>query len=149
VILIMTSNAGAKEMAKQTFGFMESPSDLQAKGKDAITNLFSPEFRNRLDSTIFFNSLTPEIMKRVVDKYISEFQKSLKRKKVSILISDDARNWLAEKGYDSAFGARPLARLIQTEIKDILSDELLFGKLKKGGKVEIALQEGKLNFSYS
>ncbi len=147
VILIMTSNAGAKEMGK-TFGFMERPTDLQAKGKDAITNLFSPEFRNRLDSTIFFNPLTPEIMKKVVDKYISEFQKTLKRKKVSISISADARNWLAEKGYDQAFGARPLARLIQTEIKDALTDELLFGKLKKGGKVAIDLTEGRLRFSY-
>jgi ATP-dependent Clp protease ATP-binding subunit ClpA len=149
VILIMTSNAGAKDMGKPAIGFGEKAGDAQEKGKDAIKDLFSPEFRNRLDSIIFFNPLTSEIMKRVVDKYISEFQQTIKRKKVAISISDDARNWLAEKGYDPAFGARPLSRLIQTEIKDVLSDEVLFGKLRKGGKVSVDLRDGKLSFSYS
>lgn len=149
VILIMTSNAGAKDMSRQSYGFGERSGDSEAKGRDAITNLFSPEFRNRLDSTIFFNPLTPEIMKKVVDKYIAEFQQTLRKKKITLSLSDDARSWLAEKGYDAAFGARPLARLIQTEIKDVLSDELLFGKLKKGGEVFIDRKEGLLNFSYS
>ena len=149
VILIMTSNAGARDMGKQTPGFGDRADDAQGKGMAALKDLFTPEFRNRLDSTIFFNPLTPEIMQKVVDKYISEFQQTIKPKKVSLTISDDARKWLAEKGYDPTFGARPLARLIQTEIKDVLSDEVLFGKLKKGGKVEIGLKEGKLSFSYS
>lgn len=149
VILIMTSNAGAKDMGKQFLGFMERSSELQTKGMDAIKDLFTPEFRNRLDSIIFFNSLTPEIMKKVVDKYISEFQQTLKKKKIAITLSDEAKDWLAEKGYDPAFGARPLSRLIQTEIKDVLSDEVLFGRLKKGGKVFIELTEGLLRFDYS
>ncbi|MEK7713808.1 MAG: AAA family ATPase, partial [Deltaproteobacteria bacterium] len=149
VILIMTSNAGARDMGKQTPGFGERVEDAQGKGMAALKDLFTPEFRNRLDSTIFFNPLTPEIMQKVVDKYISEFQQTIKPKKVTLTISDDARKWLAEKGYDPTFGARPLSRLIQAEIKDVLSDEVLFGKLKKGGKVAVGLKDGKLNFTYS
>lgn len=149
VILIMTSNAGAKDMRKQSLGFMERIGDLQSKGADAIKELFTPEFRNRLDSSIFFNPLTPEIMKKVVDKYISEFQQTLKKKKVSLSLSGDARTWLAKKGYDPTFGARPLARLVQTEIKDVLSDEVLFGRLSKGGKVSIDLKDDRLSFRYS
>ena len=149
VILIMTSNAGAKDMDKSVIGFGDRTDDTKAKGKDAINNLFNPEFRNRLDSIITFHALTPEIMKKVVDKFMGEFQHSLSRKKVRISLSDEARNWLASKGHDPAFGARPLARLIQTEIKDILSDEVLFGKLRKGGRVSITLAEDKLSFAYS
>jgi ATP-dependent Clp protease ATP-binding subunit ClpA len=149
VILIMTSNAGAKDMDRSVIGFGDRAGDTRAKGKDAINSLFSPEFRNRLDSTITFNALNQEIMKKVVDKFISEFQRSLSRKKVRIELSGDARTWLAMKGYDFAFGARPLARLIQTEIKDVLSEEVLFGRLKKGGKVLIALDKDRLSFTYS
>jgi len=149
VIIVMTSNAGTKEMDKNVIGFGDRTGDTRAKGKDAINDLFSPEFRNRLDSIITFNALNPEIMKKVVDKFITEFQRSLSRKKVRIRLSDDARTWLASKGFDPAFGARPLARLIQTEIKDILSEEVLFGRLKKGGKVSITLAEDKLSFAYS
>jgi ATP-dependent Clp protease ATP-binding subunit ClpA len=148
VILIMTSNAGTKEMDKSVIGFGNRGSDTQSKGRDAINNLFSPEFRNRLDSIITFHPLTSEIMKKVVDKFISEFQRSLSRKKVRITLSDDARTWLASKGYSPAFGARPLARLIQTEIRDVLSEEVLFGRLRKGGKVLIKLDRDKLNFAY-
>ncbi|RPI36543.1 MAG: ATP-dependent Clp protease ATP-binding subunit ClpA, partial [Nitrospiraceae bacterium] len=139
VILIMTSNAGAKEMDKNVIGFGDRAYDTRSKGADAIKSLFSPEFRNRLDSIITFNPLNPEIMKKVVDKFVSEFQRSLSKKKVRISLSDDARTWLASKGYEPAFGARPLARLIQTEIKDVLSEEVLFGRLRKGGKVSITL----------
>jgi len=149
VILIMTSNAGAKDMDKNVIGFGDRKGDTRAKGKDAINSLFNPEFRNRLDSIITFNPLNAEIMQKVVDKFIAEFQRSLSRKKVSVTLSGDARTWLASKGHDPAFGARPLARLIQTEIKDILSEEVLFGRLKKGGKVSIALTEDKLSFAYS
>ncbi|GBD97378.1 MAG TPA: ATP-dependent Clp protease ATP-binding subunit ClpA [Nitrospirae bacterium] len=149
VILIMTSNAGTNEMGKSTIGFGDRGNDTRAKGKDAINKLFSAEFRNRLDSSITFNSLTPEIMKKVVDKFITELKQQLKPKKVLITLSEDARNWLAEHGYDSQFGARPLGRLIQTEIKDVLSEEVLFGKLFKGGKVFIDLDKEKLAFEYS
>ncbi len=149
VILIMTSNAGAKEMDKNVIGFGDRAGDTRAKGKEAINSLFSPEFRNRLDSIITFNPLNPGIMQKVVDKFIAAFQRSLNRKKVRITLSADARTWLASKGYDPVYGARPLERLIQTELKDILSEEVLFGRLRKGGKALIALADDKLSFTYS
>ncbi len=148
VILIMTSNAGTNEMGKDTIGFGDKSGDTQAKGKDAVNKLFSAEFRNRLDSTITFNSLSSNVMKKVVDKFISELQAQLKEKKVTINLSDNAGNWLAEKGYDPKFGARPLGRLIQVEIKDRLSEEVLFGKLHKGGNVSIDVKNNKLTFNY-
>jgi ATP-dependent Clp protease ATP-binding subunit ClpA len=149
VILIMTSNAGTNDMSKSTIGFGDRSKDTRSKGRDAINKLFSAEFRNRLDSTITFNSLTPEIMKKVVDKFINELQQQLGQKKVAITLSDNARDWLAEHGYDPQFGARPLGRLIQTEIKDVLSEEVLFGKLFKGGRVFIDMDKYKLTFDYS
>jgi ATP-dependent Clp protease ATP-binding subunit ClpA len=145
----MTSNAGAKDMDKNVIGFGDRGGDTKAKGRDAINSLFNPEFRNRLDSIITFNQLTPEIMKKVVDKFIAEFQRPLNRKKVRVTLSDEARTWLASKGFDPAYGARPLARLIQSEIKDIMSEEMLFGRLKKGGKVLIGLDKDRLSFAYS
>jgi ATP-dependent Clp protease ATP-binding subunit ClpA len=149
VILIMTSNAGTNEMGKSTIGFGDRSRDTHSKGKDAINRLFSAEFRNRLDCTITFNALTPEIMKKVVDKFINELQQQLSQKKVTIVLSDNARNWLAGRGYDPQYGARPLGRLIQTGIKDVLSEEVLFGKLSKGGKVFIDVDKDKLTFNYS
>lgn len=149
VILIMTSNAGTNEMSKDSIGFGDRIDDTRSKGNEAIKKIFSAEFRNRLDSTITFNSLTPEIMIMVVDKFIHELRQQLGQKKVGITLSDSARNWLAEKGYDPKYGARPLGRLIQTEIKDTLSEEVLFGKLHKGGKVFIDLVNDKLSFDYS
>lgn len=149
VILIMTSNAGAMDMNKNLVGFGDRDKDSLTKGKDAINKLFSPEFRNRLDAVISFNPLPPAVMSLVVDKFIAELNTQLEQKKVRLTISDEVRGWLAEKGYDARNGARPLSRLIQAEIKDLLSDELLFGKLKKGGKVHISLDEGRLSFSYS
>ncbi len=148
VILIMTSNAGAKDMAKSSIGFGDRSKDTHSKGKEAIDKLFSPEFRNRLDAIISFAHLTPQIMERVVDKFIKELERQLSQKKVSISLSPDARHWLAQKGHDSIYGARPLARLIQTEIKDVLSEEVLFGKLSKGGTVSIGLTEERLTFNY-
>jgi len=148
VILIMTSNAGTNEMGKDTIGFGDKSGDTQAKGKDAVNKLFSAEFRNRLDTTITFNSLSSNVMKKVVDKFISQLQAQLKEKKVTISLSDNARNWLAEKGYDPKFGARPLGRLIQVEIKDRLSEEVLFGKLHRGGNVSIDVKNNKLTFNY-
>jgi ATP-dependent Clp protease ATP-binding subunit ClpA len=149
VVFIMTSNAGTNEMSKSTIGFGDRSRDSRSKGKDAIKKLFSAEFRNRLDSTITFNPLTPEIMMMVVDKFINELQQQLNQKKVVITLSDSAKNWLAEHGYDPQFGARPLGRLIQTEIKDLLSEEVLFGNLYKGGNVIIGLDKDKLTFEYT
>ena len=149
VILIMTSNAGTTEMNRGVIGFGDRAKDTRSKSRDAINRLFSAEFKNRLDAIITFNSLTPEIMKKVVDKFISELQKQLHEKKVKITVSDAARDWLAKNGYDFQLGARPLARLIQKEIKDVLSEEVLFGKLIKGGKVNIDLKNDKITFDYS
>jgi ATP-dependent Clp protease ATP-binding subunit ClpA len=149
VILMMTSNAGSREMSQQTIGFGDARRDTESKGKKAIEKLFSPEFRNRLDDIINFNSLTPEIMEKVVDKFIDELNAQLSIKKVSLTISPEVRTWMAEKGYDPSYGARPLARVIQTEIKDALSDKILFGKLKSGGVVSVDLADDKLTFDYA
>ncbi|HEX8949232.1 MAG TPA: ATP-dependent Clp protease ATP-binding subunit ClpA, partial [Dissulfurispiraceae bacterium] len=149
VILIMTSNAGAKEMDRGAIGFGDRAKDTQAKSGDAITKLFNPEFRNRLDAIITFNPLNTDIMKKVVDKFIEELRHQLIRKRVKIVLSEEARAWLADRGFDPRYGARPLGRLMQAEIKDVLSEEVLFGKLKKGGTARIGLKEGLLEFDYS
>ncbi|KJR40929.1 ATP-dependent Clp protease ATP-binding subunit ClpA [Candidatus Magnetoovum chiemensis] len=149
VILIMTSNAGAMEMDKSAIGFGKRSKDTASKSLDAIKKLFSPEFRNRLDDTIQFNPLDVAIMEKVVDKMINELALQLKVKKVNINLSDEARTWLADKGYDARYGARPLSRLIQTEIKTALSDELLFGSLSKGGTVRVDIKNNKIEFTYS
>lgn len=149
VILIMTSNAGTTDMGKSAIGFGDRTKDTQSKGRDAINKLFNPEFRNRLDATISFDSLSHEIMKRVVDKFINELRYQLKQKKVVITISDAVRNWLAENGYDVQYGARPLGRLIQADIKDVLSDEVLFGLLYRGGEVSIDVRDDRLVFEYT
>jgi ATP-dependent Clp protease ATP-binding subunit ClpA len=148
IILIMTSNAGAKDMVRQVIGFGDRSADSHLRGKHAITDIFSPEFRNRIDAVITFKSLSPEIMKKVVDKFMAEFRNSLKRKKVRITLSDEALAWIASEGHDPAYGARPLGRLMQEKIKDVLSDEVLFGRLRKGGAVLIGLKDGSLTFEY-
>jgi len=148
VIIIMASNIGTKEMSVQTIGFGESELGAQSKGKKAVEKYFSPEFRNRLDGIINFNSLTPEIMKKVVDKFMAEINEQLFAKKVFLTLSPGARTWLAKKGHDPNYGARPLDRLLQTEIKDILSDKILFGQLEKGGKVFIDVEDDRLSFIY-
>jgi ATP-dependent Clp protease ATP-binding subunit ClpA len=149
VSLMMTSNAGTREMSQQTIGFGDGSKDTASKGKVAIEKLFSPEFRNRLDEIINFNSLDLEIMEKVVDKFMVELNDQLVVKKVFLTISAPVRTWLAEKGYDPQYGARPLARVIQTEIKDALSDQILFGTMHKGGEVHIDLKDDKLVFDYS
>jgi ATP-dependent Clp protease ATP-binding subunit ClpA len=149
VILIMTSNAGTSDMSKSVIGFGNRTKDTHSKGRDAVNRLFSPEFRNRLDGIITFNSLTKEIMKKVVDKFISELQQQLNRKKVAVKISGTARDWLSRHGYNPLHGARPLKRLIQTEINDVLSEEVLFGRLAKGGNVSIDLNKDRLCFEYT
>jgi ATP-dependent Clp protease ATP-binding subunit ClpA len=148
VILMMTSNAGSREMSQQTIGFGDVKKDTASKGKKAIEKMFSPEFRNRLDEVINFNSLNPDIMEKVVDKFIMELNGQLAVKKITLTISDRVRTWLAQKGYDPQYGARPLARVIQTEIKDALSDEILFGRMQKGGEVGVDLKDDKLVFNY-
>ena len=149
VIIMMTSNAGTREMSTQSIGFGDKQHDTKDKGKEAIERFFSPEFRNRLDDIIHFNALTEDIMKKVVDKFMNELKEQLAAKKISVRLSPRARTWLAKNGHDPRFGARPLARLIQTEIKDTLSDEILFGQLVKGGEVFVDLKKDKLTFSYS
>ena len=146
IILIMTTNAGAREMSVGPLGFGQRSN--AGKGKEAIEKMFSPEFRNRLDAMITFNSLTPEVIERVVDKFIMELEAQLQDRKVTLQLSPRARAWLAKRGYDPIFGARPMARLIQTEVKRALADEILFGKLQNGGAVEIDESEGKLTFAY-
>lgn len=148
VILIMTSNAGAREMNAATIGFAASTDDAKHKSIKAIEKAMTPEFRNRLDAIIAFNALPMEIIERIVDKFIRRLEQQLSGKKVTLRLSPEARRWLAEHGYDAKLGARPLARLIQQEVETPLSDEILFGKLEKGGQAEIELVDDKLEFRY-
>jgi ATP-dependent Clp protease ATP-binding subunit ClpA len=146
VILMMTSNAGTREMSTQTIGFGDALRDTPSKGKKAIEQMFSPEFRNRLDDTINFNPLSPEIMEMVVDKFMKELNGQLAVKKVRLRYSPAVRTWLAKKGHDPRYGARPLARVIQTAIKNKLSDEILFGRLAKGGELALDLAQDQIAF---
>jgi len=149
VILMMTSNVGSREMSQQTIGFGDSSKDTVSKSKKAMEKMFSPEFRNRLDEVIHFNSLDMQIMEKVVDKFIAELNAQLAAKKVTLTISPRMRTWLAKKGYDPRYGARPLARVIQTEIKDALSEKILFGELQKGGQVSIDAKNETPVFTYN
>jgi ATP-dependent Clp protease ATP-binding subunit ClpA len=114
-----------------------------------VEKTFSPEFRNRLDAIIAFRALDEEVMSRVVDKFIRQLQASLAERKVSLTLTDGARRDLARRGYDPVFGARPLGRLIETEIGNLLADEILFGRLTRGGQVRIGLKSGRLDYTYS
>jgi len=147
VILIMTTNAGAREMASRAIGFGGRSS--AERGREAIEKLFTPEFRNRLDATVQFAPLSNEVIERVVDKFVMELDLQLNRRKVFLKLTAAARRYLAEKGYDEAFGARPMARLIHREIKEALADELLFGRLQNGGDVEVDSDGEKLVFRFS
>jgi ATP-dependent Clp protease ATP-binding subunit ClpA len=149
VILMMTSNAGTREMSQQTIGFGDVHKDTASKGLKAIEKMFSPEFRNRLDEVINFNALDVEVMEKVVDKFMAELNVQLGAKKVALTISPAVRTWLAKKGYDPQYGARPLTRIIQSEIKDNLSDEILFGQMQKGGLVHLDLKDDELTFDYN
>jgi ATP-dependent Clp protease ATP-binding subunit ClpA len=148
VILMMTSNAGTREMSTQSIGFGDGVRDTTSKGRKAIEQMFSPEFRNRLDDIIGFNALTPPIMEMVVDKFMQELNGQLTVKKVHLTYTPAVRSWLAKKGHDPRYGARPLARVIQTEIKNRLSDAILFGRLQKGGEVALELDEERLVFRF-
>ncbi len=140
VVLIMTTNAGASDMSKPAMGFNRSK--REGEDTEAISKMFTPEFRNRLDAVVPFSGLPPEIIVKVVEKFIFQLEAQLADRGVSIELSEDAATWLAEKGYDEKFGARPLGRVIQEHIKKPLAEELLFGKLEHGGTVKV-LVKGK------
>jgi ATP-dependent Clp protease ATP-binding subunit ClpA len=146
VILIMTTNAGASDMAKPAIGFERAA--RVGEDMEAINRMFTPEFRNRLDSIIPFSALSPEVIGQVVDKFVIQLEAQLTDRGVSIELTDAAREWLGKKGYDPLFGARPLGRVIQESIKKPLAEELLFGKLAKGGTVKVAVADDKLTFTY-
>jgi ATP-dependent Clp protease ATP-binding subunit ClpA len=158
VILIMTSNAGSRELSNASIGFNESGASeraldtrqkaAQQRSKQAIEKVFSPEFRNRLDAIVSFDPLTPAVMETIVEKFILQLEAQLAERSIAITLEPDARLWLAEKGYDPVYGARPLARVIQTEVRDPLTDEILFGRLEHGGTVTIRMEDGKLAFGF-
>jgi ATP-dependent Clp protease ATP-binding subunit ClpA len=158
VVLIMTSNAGSRELSAGNIGFAESGSServldarqksAQQRSKQAIEKVFSPEFRNRLDAIVSFGPLTPSVMETIVEKFILQLEAQLAERRVAIALEPEARVWLAEKGFDPVYGARPLARVIQAEVRDPLTDEILFGRLEGGGTVTIALKDGKLDFRF-
>ena len=152
-VIIMTSNAGAFEMNVRSLGFASSGkvTDAASKGRKAVEKLFAPEFRNRLDAMVPFASLSPNVMGRIVDKFVAQLSASLKEKRVDMFLTDMGRAWLAHKGYDKAFGARPLARVMRESVEDELASEVLFGKLAGGGRVIIDAESEtaeKLVFTY-
>jgi ATP-dependent Clp protease ATP-binding subunit ClpA len=151
VILIMTTNAGAADLARQPIGFTRTRADLD--NSEAINRLFAPEFRNRLDAIVPFGHLPAEVIKRVVDKFIMQLEAQLADRNVTIELTDEARSWLVEHGYDEAMGARPMSRVIHQAIKTPLADEVLFGRLKNGGAVRVVVVgddkgEKKLGFVF-
>jgi ATP-dependent Clp protease ATP-binding subunit ClpA len=146
-ILIMTSNAGSREMNALGIGFAsDQAKDAPQRGKKAIERLFSPEFRNRLDAIVTFDSLSEDVMETIVEKFVLELEAQLRERRVAFNLTPEARSYLAKKGYDVRYGARPLARLIQSEVRDPLTDEILFGKLEHGGTVTIGVEERRLTF---
>ncbi|WP_100640783.1 ATP-dependent Clp protease ATP-binding subunit ClpA [Alteromonas facilis] len=146
VVLVMTTNAGVQETVRKSIGFKQQDHSHDALSE--INKVFSPEFRNRLDGIIWFNHLTPEIILQVVDKFIIELQVQLDAKGVSLEVSNAARAHLAELGYDKAMGARPMARIIQQQLKKELANELLFGELNNGGSVKVGLKGDKFTFKF-
>lgn len=146
VVLVMTTNAGVQAVTRKSIGFKQQDHSHDAMSE--INKVFSPEFRNRLDSIVWFNHLDQEIILQVVDKFIIELQAQLDVKGVSLEVTDKAREWLAEKGYDKNMGARPMARVIKEKLKKELASELLFGELSQGGEVKVGLKKGDLSFTY-
>jgi len=151
VVLIMTTNAGASDMAKSAYGFTRA----KREGDDieAINRMFTPEFRNRLDAVITFAHLPPEIIAKVVEKFILQLEAQLADRDVTIELSEEARAWLVTHGYDELMGARPMSRVIQEKVKQPLADEVLFGRLKNGGHVRVILKKDEsgtdaLGFEY-
>jgi ATP-dependent Clp protease ATP-binding subunit ClpA len=157
-VLILTSNAGSREMSSQSIGFGDGASTVDdsargrtaaSKAKTALERVFSPEFRNRLDAIVTFKALTPEAMETIVDKFILQLESQLSDRRVAITLMPEARSWLATSAYDRVYGARPLARVIQKEVRDVLTDQILFGALEHGGTVTIGLADNRLTFDYA
>ena len=147
VVLILTSNAGSREMSTGTIGFTEDRAGaVKGQTKAAIEKTFSPEFRNRLDAIVTFDALTPAVMETIVEKFILQLEAQLGERQVAITLEPEARAWLATKGYDPIYGARPLARVIQTDVRNPLTEEILFGRLEHGGTVHIGLEGDRLAF---
>jgi ATP-dependent Clp protease ATP-binding subunit ClpA len=151
-VLILTSNAGSREMSMSSIGFegvADRTDQMHAgKARAAIDRVFSPEFRNRLDAIVTFKALTPDAMETIVEKFVLQLETQLSDRRVAITLTPAARKWLATAGYDRVFGARPLARVIQKNVRDVLTDEILFGALEQGGSVTIDLAENHLTFAY-
>ncbi|MCB0317261.1 MAG: ATP-dependent Clp protease ATP-binding subunit ClpA [Bdellovibrionales bacterium] len=143
-IIIMTTNAGSERSASIGFGNLK----VGGNQSEAIKKLFKPEFRNRLDEIIYFESLPEDVIELIVDKFVAELERQLGERKISFELSKAAKSWLAKKGFDPLLGARPMSRIIQKEIKDPLTDEILFGKLKKGGHVKVDLINQEIRFKY-
>jgi ATP-dependent Clp protease ATP-binding subunit ClpA len=143
-ILIMTTNAGAADMAREGVGFGSTV--RIGEDEEAIKRMFTPEFRNRLDATVAFDYLPPEVVARVIDKFILQLELQLQEREVHIALTEEAKEWLTARGYDKLYGARPMGRLIQEKIKQPLAEELLFGKLVHGGEVRVHLKENELSF---
>jgi ATP-dependent Clp protease ATP-binding subunit ClpA len=158
VVLILTSNAGSREMSAQTIGFADTGSGeahddrirraAATKSKAAIDRVFSPEFRNRLDAIVTFSPLNAAVMEEIVEKFVLQLEQQLAERHVAITLTPEARAWLAVKGYDPVFGARPLGRVVQKEVRDPLTDEILFGSLEHGGTVTIGVEGDRLTFAY-
>jgi ATP-dependent Clp protease ATP-binding subunit ClpA len=158
VVLILTSNAGSRELSSQAIGFTEGGSgDLHearlrktadTRSKTAIEKVFTPEFRNRLDAIVTFRPLTASVMEDIVEKFVLQLELQLAERHVAIPLTPEARVWLAATGYDPVFGARPLGRVMQKEVRDPLTDQILFGALENGGTVTIGVTEGQLTFAF-
>jgi ATP-dependent Clp protease ATP-binding subunit ClpA len=140
----MTTNAGASDAQRQAIGFGRDK--VQGEEEAALKRLFTPEFRNRLDAVVAFKPLTPEIIRQVVQKFVMQMEAQLADRNVTVSLSDDAADWLAKNGFDELYGARPLARVIQEHIKKPLADDILFGRLVRGGHVKVVLENGKIAF---
>jgi len=157
VVLILTSNAGSRELSAQTIGFGDNAGAgreervrraTDGRSKAAIERVFSPEFRNRLDAIVTFRPLSASVMEEIVDKFMLQLEQQLRERHVAITLLPEARAWLATKGYDAVFGARPLARVVQKDVRDPLTDEILFGALEQGGTVTIGTAGDRLTFAY-
>ncbi|NQW04833.1 MAG: ATP-dependent Clp protease ATP-binding subunit ClpA [Acidobacteria bacterium] len=154
VVLILTSNAGSREMSLASIGFGDDQDNQSGqvaggRSKQAIERIFSPEFRNRLDAIVTFKALAPAAMEMIVEKFILQLEAQLAERRVAITLEPAAREWLATKGYEPKYGARPLARVVQREVRDRLTDEILFGQLEHGGTVAIGERDGLLTFAFA
>ena len=147
VILIMTTNAGARELSSGGMGFRNS-SDTKGNAKGVIERTFTPEFRNRLDAWVPFKALDMDVIKLIVDKFINELNGQLAEKRVLVKLTEEAREWLATNGFDSRYGARPMSRLIHEKIKQPLANEILFGKLADGGTALVEADENGLRLDF-